>query len=202
MAIQNLTSAEIIKFHESGFSASSSEADSMFGEDGFSFGDILDIVNPLQHIPVLNTIYRKLTGDTIAPAMQIAGDALFGGPIGAAISVIKTAIKSQFATNKTDQDETAINPTTVASKSPSTIPTAIAASDYASKSNLIIDPATQSYQQTIPLVSLQQDASIGPIISMEATNSKNAEKYNDVINATTPTRKNIDIIIGNTADAG
>lgn len=28
---------------------------------------LLDIINPLQHIPVLNTIYRAATGDTIAP---------------------------------------------------------------------------------------------------------------------------------------
>ncbi len=28
-----------------------------------SFWDFVDIVNPLQHVPVINTIYRELTGD-------------------------------------------------------------------------------------------------------------------------------------------
>src|SRR5215472_4200653 len=49
---------------------------------GFSFHDILNIVNPLQHLPVISTIYRAVTGDTIKPFDKIAGDTLFGGPMG------------------------------------------------------------------------------------------------------------------------
>ncbi len=30
----------------------------MFGEDGFTFLDFIDIINPLQHIPVIGTIDR------------------------------------------------------------------------------------------------------------------------------------------------
>ena len=59
----------------------------LFGDDGLSFRDVLDLVNPLQHIPVVGYLYRKLTGDTIDPAIRIAGGALFGGPIGAVLSV-------------------------------------------------------------------------------------------------------------------
>ena len=58
-----------------------------FGDDGLTFGDVIDVINPLHHIPVIGTIYRKLTGDTIDPAIRVAGGALFGGPIGAAFSV-------------------------------------------------------------------------------------------------------------------
>jgi hypothetical protein len=53
-----------------------------FGDDGFTFGDFLDIINPLQHIPVVSSIYRRLTGDTIDNGAQLAGDCLFGGPLG------------------------------------------------------------------------------------------------------------------------
>jgi hypothetical protein len=49
----------------------------------FKFSDILDMANPLQHIPVLNMAYRKLTGDEISPISRIVGGAAFGGPIGA-----------------------------------------------------------------------------------------------------------------------
>jgi hypothetical protein len=63
-----------------------------FGEDGVTFADLVDIINPLQHIPVIGTLYRKLTGDQIDPAMRIAGGALFGGPIGAAFSAVAVAI--------------------------------------------------------------------------------------------------------------
>ncbi len=49
---------------------------------GFGFADILDIINPLQHIPVVSTLYRKLTGDQMSPTAEIAGGALFGGVLG------------------------------------------------------------------------------------------------------------------------
>ncbi|MBT5663730.1 MAG: hypothetical protein HOJ06_00205, partial [Rhodospirillaceae bacterium] len=44
-----------------------------FGEDGLTFGDVLDIINPLQHIPVVSTLYRELTGDEISPGARMAG---------------------------------------------------------------------------------------------------------------------------------
>ena len=47
-----------------------------------SFGDFLDLINPLQHIPVVGTIYRALTGDEISAPASIFGGFLFGGPIG------------------------------------------------------------------------------------------------------------------------
>ncbi len=49
----------------------------------FSFDDFIDIVNPLQHIPVVNLAYRELTGDKIGPVAQIIGGGIFGGPVGA-----------------------------------------------------------------------------------------------------------------------
>jgi len=58
-----------------------------FGEDGLSFLDVLDVINPLQHLPVVSTLYREWTGDTLSPAARIAGDILYGGPIGAFIGI-------------------------------------------------------------------------------------------------------------------
>ena len=49
---------------------------------GLNFGDLLDVINPLQHIPVVSTIYRRLTGDQMSPTAEIAGGALFGGVLG------------------------------------------------------------------------------------------------------------------------
>lgn len=51
-------------------------------EDGFGFDDLLDIVNPLQHIPLIGTLYRELTGDKIELPARLAGGALFGGLVG------------------------------------------------------------------------------------------------------------------------
>lgn len=62
------------------------------GHDGssageFTFGDFLDIINPLQHIPVISSIYRAITGDDISPHARIFGDTLFGGPTGFLASI-------------------------------------------------------------------------------------------------------------------
>jgi hypothetical protein len=51
-------------------------------EKGLTFGDFLDIINPLQHIPVVSTIYRMVTGDEIGMGARLAGGALYGGPLG------------------------------------------------------------------------------------------------------------------------
>jgi hypothetical protein len=55
-----------------------------FSEDGFTFDDVIDVINPLQHIPIVSAVYRWLTGDKISPAAELAGGALFGGAIGLA----------------------------------------------------------------------------------------------------------------------
>jgi hypothetical protein len=48
----------------------------------FSFWDLLDVINPLQHIPVVSSIYRKVTGDEITVHARIMGATLYGGPVG------------------------------------------------------------------------------------------------------------------------
>jgi hypothetical protein len=61
--------------------------------DGFGFGDLIDIINPLHHIPIVNVIYRQLSGDTIGGVARIAGGALFGGVSGLASAVANTVMK-------------------------------------------------------------------------------------------------------------
>jgi len=57
---------------------------SMFaeGDDEPSFWDLLDVINPLQHIPIVNDLYREATGDKIGVAARLVGGTLFGGPLG------------------------------------------------------------------------------------------------------------------------
>lgn len=64
-----------------------------WGEDGFTFGDLIDLVNPLQHIPVVSTIYRELTGDTIAPGPRLIGGGVLGGVFGFAASAAEVAFE-------------------------------------------------------------------------------------------------------------
>lgn len=64
-------------------------------KSGPSFGDMIDIINPLQHIPVVSTLYRHFTGDTIAPAARLAGGAILGGPIGFFVALADTVMQSE-----------------------------------------------------------------------------------------------------------
>jgi hypothetical protein len=59
---------------------------------------LFDIINPLAHIPVISTIYERITGHEISPIARIAGDALYGGPIGAAVGVAN--VMAEQATGK------------------------------------------------------------------------------------------------------
>jgi hypothetical protein len=65
----------------------------LWGEDGLTFGDLWDAINPLQHIPVVATLYRAFTGKAISPASRVLGDTLFGGPIGAAAGVANALLE-------------------------------------------------------------------------------------------------------------
>ena len=64
-------------------------------DSSFGFKDLLDMVNPLQHIPLVSTIYRNITGDTINPVSRVVGDAAFGGPIGAASGLVNAIVQMQ-----------------------------------------------------------------------------------------------------------
>lgn len=61
----------------------------------FTFHDLISIVNPLQHFPVVSTLYRKLTGDTIKPFERVAGDTLYGGWIGLVSSVANLVFEKE-----------------------------------------------------------------------------------------------------------
>jgi hypothetical protein len=61
------------------FDRSAAETGSM---TDFSFGDFLDLINPLQHIPVVSSVYRTLTDEHINPVSRIVGDTLYGAALG------------------------------------------------------------------------------------------------------------------------
>ena len=57
--------------------------------------DILDVINPLQHLPLVSQIYREMTGDTIKPGARIIGGAVFGGAAGLASSSVNAVIQEE-----------------------------------------------------------------------------------------------------------
>ena len=67
-------------------------------KENFQFQDVVDVINPLHHIPVVSMVYRGLTGDRLHPVSQIIGGALYGGPVGAVAGTVNAI--SQVQTGK------------------------------------------------------------------------------------------------------
>ncbi len=67
----------------------------------FSFGDLLDMVNPLQHIPVVSHFYRALTGDEIRPSGKIIGGGIFGGIAGIAGGLVNLVLEKETGQDMT-----------------------------------------------------------------------------------------------------
>lgn len=68
--------------------------DSATTDEDITFLDLIknavDVFNPLQHIPVVSTIYQKATGDEMNDAAKLAGDTVYGGVVGGLVSLAST----------------------------------------------------------------------------------------------------------------
>jgi hypothetical protein len=65
----------------------------------FGFEDVLDMINPLQHIPLISSMYRESSGDTIGAVPRVLGDALYGGGLvgaamGAGMALVNVAVEA------------------------------------------------------------------------------------------------------------
>lgn len=68
--------------HASAASVVESQPRPATSDGEFGFDDLLDIFNPLQHLPIIGTAYRAITGDEIEAPARLAGGALYGGLAG------------------------------------------------------------------------------------------------------------------------
>ena len=66
---------------------------SLWEKDGFGFGDLIDIINPLHHIPIVATIYRNLSGDQIGAAPRVIGGAVWGRIGGLVAGVVNAVVE-------------------------------------------------------------------------------------------------------------
>lgn len=60
------------------------------GGGSVTFHDVLSALNPLQYLPVVGTIYRAVTGDTIPEGLRLAGSLLVGGLMGGPVGLFTT----------------------------------------------------------------------------------------------------------------
>ncbi len=60
-----------------------------------SVTDVIDTLNPLEHIPFVSTLYDELTGSKPSAGAQLAGGALYGGAFGVLVSALNLAFQSE-----------------------------------------------------------------------------------------------------------
>lgn len=80
----------------------SSEHESFWGNDGFTFGDVIDMINPMQHIPIVSKYYREQTSDDASEGSRLVGGALFGGLLGGVTGLV-TSIANAAVRHETHQ---------------------------------------------------------------------------------------------------
>lgn len=66
---------------------------SLWQNGDFGFGDLIDMINPLQHLPIVSTIYRNLSGDQIGMGSRVIGGALWGRVGGFVAGIINSVVE-------------------------------------------------------------------------------------------------------------
>ena len=73
-----------------------------WGRDGFTFGDVLDMVNPLHHIPIVSRFYQQHSNDEVCEGAKLVGGVLLGGLVGG-INGVLTSLANSAVRNETRQ---------------------------------------------------------------------------------------------------
>lgn len=72
-------------------------------EQDFDFEDFLDVINPLQHIPIVSQIYQDKAGDEISDQAKAVGDIFYGVLTGGVFGVL-SAVSNAVLKQQTDKD--------------------------------------------------------------------------------------------------
>jgi hypothetical protein len=73
--------------------ANAAKGFSLWQNGDFGFGDLIDMINPLQHLPIVSTIYRNLSGDQIGMGSRVIGGALWGRVGGFVAGIVNSVVE-------------------------------------------------------------------------------------------------------------
>jgi len=82
MSVNTKLAAQALSPVQARTAAKAEPAETLADKMSVGFEDLLDVVNPLQQLPVVSSVYREATGETISIPARLAGGFLFGGPAG------------------------------------------------------------------------------------------------------------------------
>lgn len=133
------------------------------GDHPSFFRQLLSELNPLQYVPVVGTIYRAVTGDTIPDSARIAGSlvvsGLIGGPVGLAASVGITLLEQLTGVDPEKLGDKLLANLGIGSSAHSTAPVAVAAS------SLTVPATTVSAPVATPAATTSEAASNTPAMA-------------------------------------
>ena len=116
--------------------------------EDLTFSDLVDLINPLQHIPGVSQVYRALTGDTIKPAVKVMGGLVFGGPAGLLLGAGGAVVDSMLGDPLARVADAALGTN---SSRPSPATSIAAATAPTLESAVITPPDTTALQQVAEL---------------------------------------------------
>lgn len=64
----------------------------LFDDGSAGLDDLVDVVNPAHHIPILSSVYSKVSGDEQGYISEASGGFLLGGPLGLAVTAANIGI--------------------------------------------------------------------------------------------------------------
>ncbi len=89
------TSRTVIASTDTPASTTTVAGSDFFGPDGPSFRDVLDAINPLEHIPFVSEAFDSAMDHKPSTASRLVGGAALGGPIGFVASLASVIFESQ-----------------------------------------------------------------------------------------------------------
>lgn len=72
------------------------------------FGTLVDTLNPLQHIPIISSLYRSYSGDDENAFSHVVGNTIYGGPISGIAAVLSEVYNAISGSDKPDATKTAL----------------------------------------------------------------------------------------------
>lgn len=153
-----------------GKQVASNDKNGFFGEDGANFRDVLDAVNPLNHIPIVSDMLEGETGHKVSSASKILGGALIGGPIGLFAAVAdavfeaatgKSAVGTMVAALTGDETPTETATMVASNETDPNAPLALAANDALSAP---VDPVEVADQAKVAVKGAKEKlAGLAPV---------------------------------------
>ena len=83
-----------------------------FGKDGLTFRDVIDAINPLNHIPIVSDLFASATDHKASTASKLIGGTLLGGPIGFVASLATVIFENATGESPTQAAYAALTGTT------------------------------------------------------------------------------------------